>query len=124
MIMLTTFARPGYLQRAIAAGAAGYLLKDSPSQELAAAIREVHQGKRVISPELSLVLWEKRNPLTEREQEILVLAAQGLTMRTIGEKLFLSHGTVRNYMSEILGKLNSESRIEAIQTARSNGWIP
>lgn len=123
IIILTTFARPGYFQRAIAAGAAGYLLKDSPSHELSEAIRQVHQGKRVIAPELSLVIWEKQNPLTDREIEVLELAAQGLTMRHIADKLYLSHGTVRNYMSEIMGKLEAASRIEAVQTARSNGWL-
>jgi len=123
MVILTTFARPGYFQRAIGAGVAGYLLKDSPSDQLVRAIRDVCAGKRVIAPELSLLIWEKQNPLTEREQEILSLAAQGLNLREIGAKLYLSHGTVRNYMSEIMAKLEAGSRIEAVDIARSNGWI-
>jgi two-component system response regulator DesR len=123
MVILTTFARPGYFQRAIGAGVAGYLLKDSPSDQLVRAIRDVCAGKRVIAPELSLLIWEKQNPLTEREQEILGLAAQGLNLREIGAKLYLSHGTVRNYMSDIMAKLEAGSRIEAVDIARSNGWI-
>lgn len=123
IVILTTFARSGYLQRAISSGVQGYLLKDSPSSELADTIRRVHAGSRVISPELSLSLWEERNPLTPKEKEILELAAKGLTMREIAAMLFHSHGTVRNYMSEIIGKLDAKNRLDAVSIAQSKGWI-
>ncbi|WP_028543389.1 response regulator transcription factor [Paenibacillus taiwanensis] len=123
VIMLTTFARPGYLQRAMAAGVSGYLLKDSPSDELSDAIRQVYAGRRVISPELSLVVWDNPCPLSAREREVMQLAAQGLTMQDIGNKLFLSHGTVRNYMSEAIGKLGAATRMEAIRMAQDKGWL-
>lgn len=123
VIILTTFARPGYFQRAMAAGVAGYLLKDSPSEELTAAIRSVHRGRRVIHPELSLAMWEEPCPLSPRERDVLQLAAQGMTLQDIGAKLFLSHGTVRNYMSEVIGKLGANTRIEAIRIAQDKGWL-
>ncbi|PLS16175.1 DNA-binding response regulator [Bacillus sp. M6-12] len=123
VIILTTFARSGYFQRAIAAGIPGYLLKDTPSHELADAVRRVHEGKRVISPELSLVMFEEKNPLTEREMEVLGLAAAGQTTKEISKTLFLSYGTVRNYMSEIISKLGATNRMEAVNQARSKGWI-
>lgn len=123
VIILTTFARPGYFQRAIAAGVVGYLLKDSPSEELTTAIRSVHRGRRVIHPELSLAMWEEPCPLSPRERDVLQLAAQGMTLQDIGAKLFLSHGTVRNYMSEVIGKLGANTRIEAIRIAQDKGWL-
>ncbi|MFD0620878.1 response regulator [Paenibacillus sp. GCM10027629] len=123
VMILTTFARPGYLQRGIAAGISGYLLKDTPSHELANAIRQIHQGKRVISPELSLAVWEDPCPLSPREREVLKYAAQGMTMQDIGATLFLSHGTVRNYMSEAMGKIGASTRIEAISIAHEKGWL-
>lgn len=123
VIILTTFARAGYFQRAIDAGVRGYLLKDGDSGELAAAIRRVAAGGRVIHPELSLTMWEERNPLTPRETEVLRAAALGLTMKEIGEKLFLSHGTVRNYMSEIIAKLDAKNKTEAVLIAREKGWL-
>lgn len=123
IIILTTFARPGYFQRAMAAGIAGYLLKESPSDELSEAIRQVYQGKRAISPELSLAVWDDPCPLSPREREVMRYAAQGLTLQDIGAKLFLSHGTVRNYMSEAISKLGANTRIEAIRMAREKGWL-
>jgi len=123
VMILTTFARPGYLQRGIAAGISGYLLKDTPSHELANAIRQIHQGKRVISPELSLAVWEDPCPLSPREREVLKYAAQGMSMQDIGATLFLSHGTVRNYMSEAMGKIGASTRIEAISIAHEKGWL-
>ncbi|WP_018757411.1 response regulator transcription factor [Paenibacillus terrigena] len=123
VMILTTFARPGYLQRGIAAGISGYLLKDTPSHDLANAIRQIHQGKRVISPELSLAVWEDPCPLSPREREVLKYAAQGMTMQDIGATLFLSHGTVRNYMSEAMGKIGASTRIEAISIAHEKGWL-
>lgn len=123
VMILTTFARPGYLQRGITAGISGYLLKDTPSHELADAIRQIHQGKRVISPELSLAVWEDPCPLSPREREVLKYAAQGMTMQDIGATLFLSHGTVRNYMSEAMSKIGANTRIEAISIAHEKGWL-
>jgi two-component system response regulator DesR len=123
VIILTTFARPGYFQRAMQAGVYGYLLKDTGSEELSDAIRRVYDGKRVINAELSLAVWEDPCPLSPRERDVMKLASQGLTLQEIGEKLFLSYGTVRNYMSEAIGKLGANTRIEAIDIARSKGWL-
>lgn len=123
IIILTTFARPGYFQRAATSGVFGYLLKDSPSEELCEAIRRVYTGHKVFSPELTLAVWDNPCPLSQREREVLQLAAQGLTLQDIAASLFLSHGTVRNYMSEAIGKLGAHTRIEAISIARSKGWI-
>lgn len=123
VIILTTFARPGYFQRAIRAGVYGYMLKDSPSEELVSAIRRVYEGKRVISQELSLSVWEEQNPLSEREQEVLKLVAKGMTSNEIASTLYLSHGTIRNYMSEIFRKLDVKNRVEAIQIAENKGWL-
>ncbi|HWO53367.1 MAG TPA: response regulator transcription factor [Paenibacillus cookii] len=123
VIILTTFARPGYFQRAMQAGVYGYLLKDTGSDELADAIRRVYDGKRVINAELSLAVWDDPCPLSPREREVMKLAAQGLVLQDIGAQLFLSYGTVRNYMSEAIGKLGANTRIEAIDIARSKGWL-
>ena len=123
VIILTTFARPGYFQRAMQAGVYGYLLKDTGSEELSDAIRRVYDGKRVINAELSLAVWDTPCPLSPRERDVMKLASQGLTLQEIGEKLFLSYGTVRNYMSEAIGKLGANTRIEAIDIARSKGWL-
>jgi len=123
VLMLTTFARPGYLQRALAAGVSGYILKDGSSEELADAIRKVYSGKRVLSPELTFAAWEAPNPLTSREQEILQLAASGMSAKDIANQLYLSHGTVRNYLSEIISKLGVDNRMEAVTAAREKGWI-
>lgn len=120
---MTTFARPGYFQRAMQAGVYGYLLKDTGSDELADAIRRVHDGKRVINSELSLAAWDDPCPLSPREREVMKLAAQGLVLQDIGAQLFLSYGTVRNYMSDAIGKLGANTRIEAIDIARSKGWL-
>ncbi|MBH5320933.1 response regulator transcription factor [Paenibacillus sp. GSMTC-2017] len=123
VIILTTFARPGYFQRAMGAGVYGYLLKDTGADELSDAIRRVYQGKRAINAELSLAVWEDPCPLSPREKDVLRLAAQGLTLQEIGAQLFLSYGTVRNYMSEAISKLGANTRIEAIEMARSKGWL-
>ncbi|WGU94198.1 response regulator transcription factor [Paenibacillus dendritiformis] len=124
VIILTTFGRPGYFERAVKAGVQGYLLKDEPSERLAAAIRSVMRGEREISPELAFaVVREEVNPLTEREREILQLAAEGRTANEIALALYLSYGTVRNYLSSIMNKLEARTRIEAIEIARSKGWL-
>ncbi|MBB3112223.1 two-component system response regulator DesR [Paenibacillus phyllosphaerae] len=123
VVILTTFSRAGYFQRAIRAGARGFLLKDSPIEELGAALRTVHAGGRAVSPELALTFWEEENPLTEREREVLKLAAEGLSAGEIAKSLFLSAGTVRNYLSEAMQKLEAKNRIEAIGIAQKKGWL-
>ncbi len=123
IIVLTTFARTGYFQRAMEAGARGYILKDSPASELAAAIRKVHAGQQIVDPELVAQSWSDPNPLTEREQQCLRLAGDGLPNSQIAESVFLSEGTVRNYLSSALSKLNAANRTEAARLARQKGWI-
>lgn len=123
IIILTTFARPGYFERAIKTGVHGYLLKDESSDKLAESIRRVMAGHREISPELIFGSIKENNPLTEREREILKLAAGGQTANQIADSLHLSYGTVRNYISEIMNKLEVKSRIEAVRLAESKGWI-
>lgn len=123
VVILTTFSRSGYFQRAMRAGAKGFLLKDSPVSELAAALRQVYAGGRAVSPELALSFWEAENPLTDREREVLKLAAEGLPAGDIASQLHLTAGTVRNYLSEAIQKLEAKTRIEAIGIARKNGWL-
>ncbi|MBB6674068.1 response regulator transcription factor [Cohnella nanjingensis] len=123
IVILTTFSRTGYFQRAMQAGVSGYLLKDAPIEELAAALRTVMAGKRAISPELSVSLWEKTNPLSERERSVLSLLADGKSVNEIAGTLYLSGGTVRNYISEILQKLDAKNRIDAVAIATGNGWL-
>jgi DNA-binding NarL/FixJ family response regulator len=123
VIILTTFARPGYFERAIKLGVHGYLLKDGEIDELADAIRKVMAGKRVFSPELTFHVIREENPLTPKEQEILRLAALGKTTKEITSELYLSSGTVRNYISEIIHKLGAKNRTEAASIAERKGWI-
>jgi DNA-binding NarL/FixJ family response regulator len=123
IIILTTFARPGYFERAVKLGVHGYLLKDGSIEELADAIRKVVIGKRVFSPELSFEVIREENPLNLREQEILHLAEGGKTTKEITSTLFLSSGTVRNYISEIIQKLNAKNRNDAVNIAKRKGWI-
>jgi two-component system response regulator DesR len=123
IVILTTFSRSGYFQRAMRAGVRGFLLKDSPIDELTASLRGVFAGKRAVSPELALSFWEAENPLTEREREVLRHAREGLSAGEIAGKLFLSAGTVRNYLSEAMQKLEAKNRIDAIGIAEKNGWL-
>ncbi|NLS26169.1 Transcriptional regulatory protein DesR [Sphingomonas sp. S2M10] len=124
VVIVTTFARPGYLARARAAGVRGYLLKDAPVDMLVAAIRTVAAGGRVIPPELAAAAWEAgSDPLTDRERDALRLAEEGLSNKDIARRLGLSPGTVRNYLSEAASKLGAANRIEAGRTARTNGWL-
>jgi two-component system response regulator DesR len=123
VIILTTFARPGYLRRALDAGAAGYLLKDSPSAQLADAVRRVVAGGRAIDPSLAAEAWSDPDPLTDRERQVLRLADEGLTGEAIARALKLSEGTVRNYLSEAIGKLGAANRVEAARLARMKGWL-
>ena len=124
VIILTTFARPGYFERARKAGVRGYLLKDSPIEELVNSIRIIMDGRRIYAPELVDFVYEEdsENPLTERESQVLELVAEGKTTKEIASELFLSAGTVRNYISTILDKLGVGNRIEAIQRFRDKGW--
>jgi two-component system, NarL family, response regulator DesR len=124
VLILTTFARPGYLRRAMEAGARGFLAKDGPVEELAGAIRKVIAGQQVIDPTLAAAaLAAGPNPLTDRERDVLTAADGGATIADIAGRLYLSESTVRNYLSSAIGKTGTRNRMEAIQTARLNGWL-
>lgn len=124
VLIVTTFGRAGYLRRAMDAGVRGYLLKDTPADALAAAIRKVAAGVRAIAPELAELAWDApANPLTERERDVLRLADEGRSNKEIARQLDLSPGTVRNYLSEASAKLFAASRIEAGRIAREKGWL-
>lgn len=123
ILILTTFARPGYFERALKAGAHGYLLKDSPSEELATSIRSIMSGRRIYASELVDDAFHEENPLTEREKEVLLLIADGKNTKEIAGELFITTGTVRNYISIILDKLNVGNRIEAITLFKEKGWF-
>jgi two-component system response regulator DesR len=124
VVIVTTFARAGYLRRALDAGVRGYLLKDAPAETLAAALRTVHAGGRAIAPELALESWNTgADPLSERERQVLRLAGEGKTSGEIAKLVHLSEGTVRNYLSEAISKLNAGNRVEAYRLARDAGWL-
>ncbi|MCU6498456.1 response regulator transcription factor [Rugamonas sp. A1-17] len=124
VMIVTTFARSGYLRRALGAGVRGYLLKDAPAETLAAAIRTVHAGGRAIAPELALESWSgKEDPLNERERQVLRLAGEGRSSGDIARQIHLSEGTVRNYLSEAISKLDAGNRVEAFRLARDAGWL-
>ena len=121
--IVTTFGRPGYLRRALEAGVRGYLLKDTPAEQLAEAVRRIARGERVIAPELALSAWDGQNPLSDRQRQILRLAGEGLSTRAIGQQLHLAEGTVRNYLSDAINELHAANRIEAYRLARQQGWL-
>lgn len=123
VVILTTFGRAGYLRRALDSGVRGYLLKDAPSEQLADAVRQIHRGGRVIDPQLAVAAWGEQDPLSERERQVLRLAGEGASGAEIAERLHLSQGTVRNYLSEAIGKLGAANRIEAYRKARQEGWL-
>lgn len=123
VVIVTTFARAGFLRRALDAGVQGYLLKDAPAEELAEALRKVHRGGRAIDPQLALEAWTEQDPLNDRERKVLRLAGEGLSAGDIAAQLGLSQGTVRNYLSEAIGKLGVGNRIEAYRLARQKGWL-
>ena len=123
VVIVTTFARAGYLRRALEAGANGYLLKDMPAEELAEAVRRVHQGLRVIHPELATEAWGEMDSLTDRERQVLRLAGEGMSSGDIAAELSLSEGTVRNYLSEAISKMGAGNRVEAARMARTKGWL-
>jgi two-component system response regulator DesR len=123
VVIVTTFARAGFLRRALDAGVSGYLLKDAPAEQLADALRKVHRGGRAIDPQLAVEAWSEADPLNDRERQVLRLAGEGLSAGDIAARLNLSHGTVRNYLSEAIGKLGVGNRIEAFRLARQKGWL-
>jgi two-component system, NarL family, response regulator DesR len=124
ILIVTTFGRPGYLRRAMEAGASGFLVKDGPVEDLAHAIRRVLAGERVVDPELATAaLSAGPNPLTGRERDVLAAAVDGSTIADIAGRLHLSESTVRNYLSAAIGKTGSRNRIEAVRAARHNGWL-
>lgn len=123
-LIVTTFGRPGYLRRALDAGASGFVVKDTPAEQLADAVRRVHSGLRVVDPELAVAsLTVGASPLTDREAHVLALAADGGTVAGIAAEAYLSEGTVRNYLSSSIGKTGARTRAEAVRIARENGWL-
>lgn len=124
VIILTTFARDGYFEKAVAARVSAYLLKDTPSEELIAHIHSAMQGKVYYEPSLITgYMNNQRNPLTQKEQEILALIAKGATSKEISAQLYLTDGTIRNYISEIISKLGAKNRVDAAAKAKENGWL-
>ena len=124
VLILTTFGRPGYLRRAMASGAAGFMLKDAPARELAVAIRRTAAGERVVDPLLAVqALSDGDSPLSSREAEVLLSTADGSSVAEVAQRLFLSEGTVRNHLSAAIQKLNARNRMEAARIAREKGWL-
>ncbi|MCJ0892933.1 response regulator transcription factor [Rhodococcus sp. ARC_M12] len=124
VLIVTTFGRPGYLRRAIDAGASGFVVKDTPAKQLADAVRRVHMGLRVVDPTLATeTLTDGISPLTAREQEVLRAAAQGGTAGSIAATVHLSEGTVRNHLSSAIGKTGTSTRAEAVRVAEDRGWL-
>ncbi len=124
VLILTTFGRPGYLRQAMASGVVGFLLKDAPAAELATAIRRTIAGERVVDPDLAIAaLSEGSNPLTDREREVLAAATRGESIAHIAQMLFLSEGTIRNYLSVAIQKLGAHNRVEAAHIAHQKGWL-
>jgi len=124
VIIVTVFGRAGYLRRAMESGAAGFLLKDAPASELASAIRRVMSGERVVDPDLAVAaLSEGESPLTEREREVLAASEDGAPIQEVARKLYLSEGTVRNYLSTAIQKLGVRNRVEAARLAERKGWL-
>ena len=124
VLVVTTFARPGYLRAALDAGASGFVVEDTPAEELAAAVRRVHAGLRVLDPKLAEEsLFEGANPLSDRERQVLRLAADGRSAAAIAAEVFLSAGTVRNHLSAAIGKTGAENRAQAVRIASDKGWL-
>ena len=124
VLIVTTFGRPGFLRRAMQAGASGFVVKDTPAAQLADAVRRVHAGLRVVDPELATEsLFAGESPLTARETEVLRAARGGAAVSAMAKELFLSEGTVRNHLSSAIGKTGSANRAEAVRVADQNGWL-
>jgi two-component system response regulator DesR len=125
ILILTSLSRPGTVRRALSSAVAGFLLKDTPSDRLAQAIREVASGRRVVDPQVALSAWDVGdNPLSARERQVLRLAADGAEAGEIAAQLQLSVGTVRNYLTQIVVKMNARNRVDAVRVAREAGWLP
>jgi two-component system response regulator DesR len=124
VLVVTTFARPGYLRSALDAGASGFMAKDAPAEELADAVRRVHSGLRVLDAALAEEsLFEGANPLSDRERQVLKLAADGRSAAAIASEVFLSAGTVRNHLSAAIGKTGASNRAQAVRIAQDKGWV-
>ncbi len=123
LVIVTTFARSGYLRRALESGVSGYVLKDAPVDQLVDTVRRVHAGQRVVDPALAVAAWDGADPMTDRERDVLRLAAEGLPNTDIAAHLHLAEGTVRNYLSTAITKLGVRNRIEAARVARDRGWL-
>jgi two-component system response regulator DesR len=124
ILILTTFGRPGYLRRAMESGASGFIVKDAPADQLAEAVRRVHRGERVVDPVLAAeTLAAGPSPLTGRERDVLIASRDSPTVATIAARLFLSEGTVRNYLSAVIAKTGTSNRAEALRIAESKGWL-
>lgn len=124
VLIVTTFGRPGYLQRALAAGAKGFVVKDAPAEELAEAVRKIHRGEQAVDPALAIEsISLGPSPLTEREREVLAVAHTGASVRTMADSLFLSEGTVRNHLSSAISKLGADNRSSAAIEAAKRGWL-
>jgi two-component system response regulator DesR len=124
VLILTTFGRPGYLRRAMEAGALGFVVKDAPAAELAAAVRRTARGERVVDPALAAAtLADGASPLTGRERDVLVASRDGAAVAQVARRVFLSEGTVRNYLSSAIGKTGTRNRVEAIRVAEAQGWL-
>ncbi|WP_372770848.1 DNA-binding response regulator [Pseudoalteromonas sp.] len=123
MMIMTTFSKAGYIKRALKAGVYAFILKEAPSEQLINAIKSVYQGKKVIDPELALLALSDTDPLNDKERKALKLAGDGLKTHDIAAKLFLSEGTVRNYLSEAISKLNAVNRVDAARIAQQKGWL-
>lgn len=122
-VIMTTFAKSGYIKRAMAAGAAGFILKEAPSEYLLECLDKISQGQRVIEPELAMMALDDNDPLSDKERKALGLALDGLSTQEIAKSLFLSEGTVRNYLSEAISKLDASNRIDAGRIAKQKGWL-
>lgn len=123
VVLMTTFSKPGYIKRALAAGVKGFVLKEADSDYLINAINAVLKGDKVVSPELAIMALDDNNPLSSKEMAALKLASEGLKTQEIAKKLFLSDGTVRNYLSEAISKLDATNRVDAARIAKQKGWL-
>lgn len=123
VVFMTTFSKPGYIKRAMQLGAKGFILKESDSDYLISALRKIYRGERVIDPELALLALDDNNPLSEKERKALKLASDGLKTKEIASQLFLSEGTIRNYLSESIAKLGATNRVDAARIAEQKGWL-
>lgn len=122
-IIMTTFSKVGYIKRSLQAGVKGFILKEAPADELIAAVNQVYNGRKVIDPELAISALDDNDPLTDKERKALRFASEGLKTEEIAQKLFLSEGTIRNYLSECITKLNASNRVDAARIAKQKGWL-